>query len=888
MEALKAFRRQLEESFSFWHNPFLAQDQRRAWRHGALPFSETFRLLLVLVCPFMLVVALILSRQGSLGFLLASAVSLVHLPAVLLAASLHASQAFQREEEQGTLDAVLLFPTPRPWLVWQKLVGPLLTGLRIAAYGLPLYLVCFLLGGFSLRWLLSLAVLAVLFAFPMLGPWTLSVFQFAGPPGRRSLSGRETVLLGGLLIFLLLIAGWACGAQQLPCLPFSAFLGLADRLGRSQTFFHVPLMPLLPLILLGVGLALGRILSAAAWLQTAREAEGHLRPVRQALTAGLIAGWLLFFIGYGWTGIQKGALAWLAVPRNVEQKWEQEDLEWNRKIFQTTPTDKQQADPTTFNLQMAREMERIRFARQKPYLLEGLLLLLLTGAGIAGCLWLLVAGAWRDQLEALWREGASLGAFVRALGGRVGFFLAAPVAFFLLVCLCGGVGPWAVPLAAWGRLLLTTGVTLLLCGSYGLWRILAERAAPTATRRWLTSGFLLLALGWPAVALLQPSPHLHATATVSPLVSFPLQFTPAREGLQAWYGRAAPSPVWPLETSPSPWSGSFPTADTPAPARSSRPSFPWWMAAALQFPLALVFLLAAGRLMGRPRGVEEMAQAVVTPGWWGQRVERGLAWITARYDNAVATQEWRVLLRQADVAAVSILVFGVCATLLYGLRRHPDLIPAWNLGPLGEGNRWSTALLMYLPFVLSIGALLAPVSVGGALAKEREKGTWAFVLLTPLSSGAILQGKLFGLLGSSVLLGLASLPGALLFALGSGQGASFGVLLIGYTALLSWSLLGGAAALYAAGRFRSASAAQLFGLAALAVMGLTRLATVPLLDFLNYSPTAWLMWHSLGLFVEGVAAWAWYAAARDLCDQVRTGDLDFEGQGALTAAEQEA
>ena len=161
MNPLKTFWSNLRRAFSPQDNPFLAQERWTHRHREQRPWWETLRLILLLGAPLALVMILRLPREAQTGLWLASLVSLVHIPLIFLVVAMQCGRVFAREEQQATLDLLLMIPMRRPWLVWYQLAGPILTGLRVAAYGLPLYLLSLLLGGISLG-LLILGGLALI------------------------------------------------------------------------------------------------------------------------------------------------------------------------------------------------------------------------------------------------------------------------------------------------------------------------------------------------------------------------------------------------------------------------------------------------------------------------------------------------------------------------------------------------------------------------------------------------------------------------------------------------------------------------------------------------------------------------------------------------------
>lgn len=922
MNPLKAFWNHLWEAFSPEENPFLAQERWGQGRHGRSPLEDSLRLILILIAPWLLVVALMRPHQTPLGIGLASLVSLIHIPLIFLAVALHCGRTFSREEQQGTLDLLLLVPMRRPRLVWYKLAGPLLTGFRVAAYGLPFYLLSLFLGGISAWTLLMLVVLCFLAALPVAGPWTFTLLypgERAETTSRRMPSLMETFWLTCFVLLGVLIAGCVAvrgldaversstkaayafsvahfedgrsivqmrrpypdrshfpdepPSLHAQHLPLTVFVGLAEALGQSHLFFHTRLWLLPPVLLLVVGMMFNRVLAAAAWLHVAAAGEGRLRRWRTALSVGVAAGWLLLVLGYAWLPIEQGALAYLSSPLPSLANRLQECPIGEIRLHLTDPSvyDRIQALPPQDTRRVFLEhnlLQMVNAREVRRHAMAGLLLLLFTLTAVVGSLLLTVSGPWREHLEERYRRGAGMDRLLWEVGRRGLLILAAPVVFFLLVCLCGGFEPWRVPVANWGSYFLLTAATLLLCGSFGLWWTLAEARDPSgrSSRRLLTL-FLAAVLLWPLGALLPKSPAVHATALISPFVSLALQYHPANEGLQKWYG-------W----KPLPLEHGTATVRERT-TEFAPPVAPWWMALVLQGLLAGLFLRAAEHLARQsPRAVEAESGKAVGPGWVERKVEGLLARLPGWLDNPVAFKEWRLLARQADLVVIGMLVIGMGMALVYAVLRWPYQIPYFGaMGP----TPWGNALMLYLLFIGGLLFVLGPVSLGGALVKERESGSWPFVLVTPLSDGSIMRGKLGGLMASSLAVIGMALPGLVVLAAGGSLqlGATgrqwmpwLGVG-IGISWFFSLTLLGSTAGLWAAWRRRNASAAQVSALFWTFLVSLFRLGMLP---FLHDGPAVWIAWHGLALAVEGVAAVAFYLAACGCCHRARAGDISLE------------
>ena len=308
-----------------------------------------------------------------------------------------------------------------------------------------------------------------------------------------------------------------------------------------------------------------------------------------------------------------------------------------------------------------------------------------------------------------------------------------------------------------------------------------------------------------------------------------------------------------------------------------------------------------------------------------RQLEHLLGHLPRGVDNPLALKEWRSMVRQADLIVTAMLVLGVGLGVAYAALRWPDQMPAvwrtWLFDQLTQGalfhsrqvdfldthsyhivtglaprlagsesGPWSSALLLYLTFLGGLLFLLGPVSLGGAIAKERENGTWPFVLITPLSEGTIMRGKWLGLAALSGVLMVMALPLLVWFAAGSARELGYEnpwlpwfLLGIGGTWFVSLAFLGSAAGLYTASRSRSASRARFGGLALTALIGLIRGLS---LLWLGGSPGEWLLWHGLNLGMEACCAWGLYQAACRHCRQARNEDLQGEEREFREGAEE--
>ena len=309
--------------------------------------------------------------------------------------------------------------------------------------------------------------------------------------------------------------------------------------------------------------------------------------------------------------------------------------------------------------------------------------------------------------------------------------LGAALALFLAACLAGGMSPLAAPVyGVAGKLALTAAVTFLW--GRGVGRLVRGR--------------------WPRLGLLYVLP--------------PAALLGAGAGLPGASWLAALSPV-------SAWLGLFPDGAS-LPTR-----FPLWHFAALPpwgvclagagvvgllAPLGLLTpALSSGR-RGRSEGAEETVGAGSPrpliaprpPGRHADQTARLLAWVTARTDNPLFAQALRAGTRSGrwvdwGVYAPLVLLAGVILTAAY-----PDFVSALSfLSPLhffhtfnGRMTSTSAARLDLASLGLAVQCWLLPLRGtalgGGLIARERQRGRWGFILATPLSSGAIFWGLVWG------------------------------------------------------------------------------------------------------------------------------------------------
>jgi ABC-type transport system involved in multi-copper enzyme maturation permease subunit len=135
------------------------------------------------------------------------------------------------------------------------------------------------------------------------------------------------------------------------------------------------------------------------------------------------------------------------------------------------------------------------------------------------------------------------------------------------------------------------------------------------------------------------------------------------------------------------------------------------------------------------------------------------------------------------------------------------------------GRQMFTGLLMLLTLVVLV---LAPASTAGAISLEREKQTLDLLTTTPISSLAIVLGKLLSALSWVLLLLLASIPvSALVFAFG---GVGPDDMVKGYVVLFGTALGYGALGLFVSALLKRTQAATVINL--VLVIALTVGATI--------------------------------------------------------------
>ena len=392
---------------------------------------------------------------------------------------------------------------------------------------------------------------------------------------------------------------------------------------------------------------------------------------------------------------------------------------------------------------------------------------------------------------------------------------------FGLVCLCGGLSPFAAPVYATAGKIAAAGLSTVF------WAVGVRRALPNAGK-WASALLLYVA---PFVALSVPGGSLGAA--LSPLPAWVSLFA-GGPGLISRF------PLWHVGTLP-----------------------PFWLCAAGPFAAGMVLMM----LTYRPQRTTAPTVSAAIPKAPGKRVVSRneartvalMAWVTARTDNPLLTYELRTRTRSGRwfdwvVGAPLGLAAIVAVTLAY-----PDVVSGFSgVTPLhffsrafvGGGGPLVWADLASLLLAAQCYLLVfRGQTIGDALiAKDRQQGTWGFLLLTPLTIPQIFWGKVFG---------QSAAVGALWLAAGlSGLGLYLVVVpTVGIVpALVSWGsgqLL--VAALLVLGLALGAALGT-FPVVSKSLKGLSMLLFALIVGGIVYAE---LVWPSLGGWPDGWMGLAW-------------------------------
>jgi len=300
--------------------------------------------------------------------------------------------------------------------------------------------------------------------------------------------------------------------------------------------------------------------------------------------------------------------------------------------------------------------------------------------------------------------------------------LGVAAATFLIACGLGGLSPLAPPVYAFAeKIALAAAVSIL-------WAVGVRRLLPTAGK--VTTNALLYAL--PLAALAAPVPGASWLAALSPATAW-LRLFPDLLGLltsiQVWHVAAPPS----------------------------------WQFCLIGPALvgALGSLLGARPATRLPHAAEAPAPRPAPPTAPARHITQTaalLAWVTARTDNPLFTHELRARTRSGRW--VDGLLLGPLALLLAvaaGLA-YPEILgmfsgispfhffgeSALTSGRADSSAVWPDLAALLLAAQCYLLGFRGAVVGEGLIARDRQRGIWAFLLMTPLSSRAIFWGKVWG------------------------------------------------------------------------------------------------------------------------------------------------
>jgi hypothetical protein len=800
-----------------WDNPFLLKTSRTETRR----FGLSLRLLVaVTVLSLLLLTGLWLNQTyparvvGALRFLFASSfpaalfvvLTFTH---TMLISTARAAQAASLGDEarRGTLPDLLLTPLRRAEMLLAMGVGPARTAFWVALAGLPLYILLGQMGALTVRDIFFLYLLfAILsyapatYAFPALAGGVLTpdteIGKFAITRSRRP-TGRSagiSAALPGILGFLffgqaagLLGGGWFAHLltalhlhfnSGMPFLLFFAWPYYAMQLLSGQVdFFHLTLSPLLFVVpWLFVAWAASALGSAVS-LSAGDLAEMNRLP--QGTRARTLARWTARAMGLCALGV-------------VWKAWVES------------------GDTAT-----------LVGAYGVPGADAAGLLLLLCGLSLPKVCWralmldpiradtsylrspfLVLRRAFKRSPRPLWVAGGT----------------------FLLACALGGLSPFAPLVYQVAGQIALAGVVSVL------WAVGIRRAVlPTAKDKSL---HLVLLYGLPVGALSLPVPGASLLAALSPATAW-LNLFPQVPGL----------------LHKLPWAVAAP------------PSFSTCVIGAALVGAAL--LVGTGRTQAAlpPSPFDAQKRHRTKPVFSRNLRETAalMGWVTAHTDNPLFTYELRTRTRTgywADwryyaplallvglivsaaypeivgiVSAISPLHFFGGFRLAYQVSRLPADVLAQSRADLA-------ALLLALQCYL-LG--FRGQAIGeGLIARDRQRGIWGFILLTPLTARQIFWGKVAGqtaLSGATwMICGLGSL---ILYAFAA---PSFGL----FPALAAW-LVGQVfvAALFLLG-FSLGAALSTYPIFSKGLRGLPGLLFTVLAGFGAWAQLHWLPWNTPG------------------------------------------
>lgn len=745
-------------------NPFWRRARRDELRDASL-----FRRLLlsVLILSGLLVGGLFLETIWARPLRLFTRIFAIPLSALLfvLLSSVHALllssakaallPSLAVEMRRQTLDSLLLTPLRRAEMLFAMAVPPAVVALLIALAGLPAYLLLYQLGGAQLH---DIVLLYLLFAFLSFSPPAFGLPALSGaalgaeiPPKAASGAGKRgggaSPFAGFWSIYLVLIVGQTLSSlggrwlfHLLAALPpvfgrinllvVLSWPYCAIQIGGAPIEFYQSHLPPFAycLPLLAASWVVSALHSASA-LSAGDLVEMHRSAIflrRRALSRWVTRAALLCFLGFVWRAWVLGGDTG-AVLGN--------------------------------------------FASDPRWGVAGLLLLL-------GSVGVWQAAGRAAAITPIQKEKERLrpGRLIARRAARLGLRpVRATLLLFLAACLFGGVSPFSAPtFSVLGRLALTAL-------SFAVWevgfRLLgASRAvgvAPAqATRR--ASQIVLARIGilflLPMAALSLPVPVLWNLAALSPLSAWLHLFPGASAFIQRF-------PYWRI---------------------GALPPDALCLAAPLLFGLLLARSAYARRtpMARQTRPTPAPGPVAVKPPAIknAARTAALMAWITARTDNPLFTYEMRARTRSGQWFAWFYSVPALLVVVLFGFSLYPQYISGFYfLSPFhffGNGGALrnapvhvyadlSSLLLALQCYVLG----LRGQTIGEALiARDRQRGVWGMLLLTPLTIREIFWGKVCGQTAGLVAAWLAFGLCNLVFSLLTSNTVGFA------PALLAWAV----------------------------------------------------------------------------------------------------
>jgi len=286
---------------------------------------------------------------------------------------------------------------------------------------------------------------------------------------------------------------------------------------------------------------------------------------------------------------------------------------------------------------------------------------------------------------------------------------------FLFACLLGGLSPSAGPVYEMAGKIGLAGISTVF------WSVGIRRALPKIGK-WVTTGLLYAV---PFVALSVPGFSL--AAAFSPVAAWVRLFA-GGPGLVSQF------PGWQLGPLPS-----------------------FWICVAVP-ALAGIALMTVFHRQARHTAPVLAKLVKRAPSRNEARTAALMTWITSRTDNPLFTYEMRVRTRSGRWFDFFVLApVGFAAVVALSLI-YPDVVQSFSSlslfrffeGSLGGTNgagpphpfpALASLLLMGECYFL---ALRGQVIGEALITKDRQQGTWGFVLMTPLSISQIFWGKVFG------------------------------------------------------------------------------------------------------------------------------------------------